>query len=368
MRLSIRRAAQSGARVRRAGWIIALLLLPLVLQALGTHWVRVADTCLLYVMLALGLNIVVGQAGLLDLGYVAFYAVGAYLAALLSSPHLVQQFAWVAAQAPAGLHSPWWITLPLAALLAGLMGALLGTPTLKLRGDYLAIVTLGFGEIIRILINNGGAEAFNLTDGAKGLGHIDAIRIFGLDLGTPLVLGILELPPVTLHYFLFLALTSLFVVLCQRLQASRVGRAWAAIREDEMAAASMGIPTRSLKLMAFAMGASLGGVAGALFAHFQGFISPEAFSLQESVMVVAMVVFGGMGHIGGVILGAIALTAIPELLRYVVNPLQAWTDGRIDAGVLRQLLVALAMILTMRWRPHGLWPAPEQPKDRPTPR
>ncbi len=351
---------QPGARSRRVAWIIALVLLPLMLQALGTHWVRVADTCLLYMMLALGLNIVVGQAGLLDLGYVAFYALGAYLTALLTSPHLSGQFAWIAALAPWGLHVPWWLTLPLAALVAAILGALLGTPTLKLRGDYLAVVTLGFGEIVRILINNAGAEPLNLTDGAKGLGQIDAISIFGIELGTPLALGSFEVAPVTLHYFLFLAVALLFVELCRRLQASRIGRAWAAIREDEMAAAAMGVPTRTLKLMAFAIGASLGGVAGALFAPFQGFISPEAFSLQESVMIVAMVVFGGMGHIRGVILGAVALTAVPELLRYVVNPLQALTEGRVDAGILRQLLIALAMILTMRLRPHGLWPLPRQ--------
>lgn len=350
----------TSAGARRAGWVVALVLLPLVLQAMGTHWVRVADTCLLYVMLALGLNIVVGQAGLLDLGYVAFYAVGAYLAAWLASPHLSVQFAWIAALAPSGLHAPWWLTLPLAAASAAIVGALLGAPTLKLRGDYLAIVTLGFGEIVRILINNGGAEPLNLTDGAKGLGHIDAIHVFGVDLGARLAVGPIELASVTLHYFLFLAVTLLFVELCRRLQASRIGRAWAAIREDEMAAAAMGVPTRTLKLMAFAIGASLGGVAGALFAPFQGFISPEAFSLHESVMIVAMVVFGGMGHIRGVILGAVALTAVPELLRYVVNPLQALTEGRVDAGILRQLLIALAMILTMRLRPHGLWPLPRQ--------
>ena len=346
-----------GARARRAAAAAALLLLPLLLQALGTHWVRVADSCLLYVMLALGMNIVVGYAGLLDLGYVAFYAVGAYLLALLASPHLSEHFAWIAALLPAGLHAPWWLTLPLCALLAALLGALLGAPTLKLRGDYLAIVTLGFGEIVRILINNGG-EPVNLTDGAKGLGQIDAIHLFGLDLGKSLVVGGHEIASVTLHYYFFLALTVLTVGLCHRVQASRIGRAWMAIREDEMAAAAMGIHTRNLKLLAFAMGASFGGVAGALFGAFQGFISPEAFSLQESVMIVAMVVFGGMGHIRGVILGAVLLTAVPEMLRYVVNPLQAMTDGRLDAGIMRQLLIALAMIVTMLLRPHGLWPAP----------
>jgi branched-chain amino acid transport system permease protein len=151
----------------------------------------------------------------------------------------------------------------------------------------------------------------------------------------------------------------LTVTVCHRLQDSRIGRAWMAIRDDEVVAAAMGINTRNLKLLAFSIGASFGGVAGAMFGAFQGFVSPEAFNLQESVMIVAMVVFGGIGHIRGVILGAVLLTAFPEMLRYVVGPLQAMTDGRLDAGILRQLLIALAMIVTMMWRPRGLWPSPE---------
>ena len=337
------------------------LLLPLLLQLFGTHWVRTVDTCLLYVMLALGMNIVVGYAGLLDLGYVAFYAVGAYLFALLTSPHLTDHFVWIATMFPAGLHTPWWLTIPLAAVLAAFFGTLLGAPTLKLRGDYLAIVTLGFGEIVRLFINNLG-HPINITDGAKGLGHIDSIRFFGLDLGKPLSLGGHDIASVTLYYYPFLVLAVLTVIVCHRLQDSRIGRAWMAIRDDEVAAAAMGINTLNMKLLAFAIGASFGGVAGAMFAAFQGFISPEAFNLQESVLIVAMVVFGGMGHIRGVILGAVLLTAVPEALRYVVKPLQAMTDGRLDAGILRQLLIALAMIITMVLRPHGLWPSPEHGK------
>ena len=336
----------------------ALLLLPLLLQAFGTHYVRTADTCLLYVMLALGMNVVVGYAGLLDLGYVAFYAVGAYLCALLASPHLTGQFAAIAALFPAGLHTPFGLIAALAAGVAAVLGVLLGVPTLRLRGDYLAIVTLGFGEIVRIFINNLG-QPINLTEGAKGLGQIDAIHLFGLDLSQRLRLGGYEMSPVTLHYYLFLVLTVLAVIVCHRLQNSRIGRAWMAIRDDEVAARAMGIDTRRMKLLAFAIGAAFGGVAGALFGTFQGFISPEAFSLQESVMIVAMVVFGGIGHLPGVILGAVLLTAFPELLRYVVGPLQAVTDGRLDAGIVRQLLIALAMIITMVWRPRGLWPLPD---------
>jgi branched-chain amino acid transport system permease protein len=340
-------------------FIVGLLVLPLVLQMLGTHWVRIADTCLLYIMMALGMNIVVGYAGLLDLGYVAFYAFGAYLFALLASPHLVEQFAWVAAAFPAGLHTPWWLTIPLAALIAAFFGVLLGAPTLKLRGDYLAIVTLGFGEIARIFINNLG-HPVNITDGAKGLGQIDAISIFGLDLSKSVMLANYEIASVTLYYYLFFAITVGIVLVCKRLQNSRIGRAWMAIRDDEVAAEAMGINTRRMKLLAFAMGASFGGIAGAMFASFQGYISPESFSLYESVMIVAMVVFGGIGHIPGVILGAILLTALPEVLRYVAGPLQTITDGRLDAGALRQLFISLAMIGIMIMRPRGLWPSSER--------
>lgn len=345
-------------------WIvgaIALLVLPLILQSFGNAWVRIADLALLYVMLALGLNIVVGYAGLLDLGYVAFYAVGAYLFALLASPHLSETFASVAAMFPNGLHISLWIVIPLSAMVAALFGALLGAPTLKLRGDYLAIVTLGFGEIIRIFLNNLD-HPVNLTNGPKGLGQIDSVKIFGMDLAKRQELFGYDINSVTLYYYLFLALVVLSVLICYRLQDSRIGRAWMAIREDEIAAKAMGINTRNMKLLAFAMGASFGGVSGSMFGAFQGFVSPESFSLMESVMIVAMVVLGGIGHLPGVILGAVLLSALPEVLRYVAGPLQALTDGRLDAAILRQLLIALAMIIIMLLRPRGLWPTPEHGK------
>ena len=345
-------------------WIvggIALLVLPLILQFFGNAWVRIADIALLYVLLALGLNIVVGYAGLLDLGYVAFYAVGAYLFGLLASPHLADNFAAFAAMFPDGLHTSLWLVIPAAALLAAFFGALLGAPTLKLRGDYLAIVTLGFGEIIRIFLNNLD-HPVNLTNGPKGIGQIDSVKIFGLDLGKRLELFGFDISSVTLYYYLFLALVLVSIVICYRLQDSRIGRAWMAIREDEIAAKAMGINTRNLKLLAFGMGASFGGVSGAMFGAFQGFVSPESFSLMESVMIVAMVVLGGIGHLPGVILGAVLLSALPEVLRYVAGPLQAMTDGRLDAAILRQLLIALAMIIVMLLRPRGLWPAPEHGK------
>ena len=349
---------------RLVWWSSAILLvaLPIILQLFGNAWVRIADVALLYILLAIGLNIVVGYAGLLDLGYVAFFAVGAYMYGLLTSPHLSNTFAWIAAMFPNGLHQPIWIIVPLAALLAALAGALLGAPTLKLRGDYLAIVTLGFGEIIRVFMNNLD-HPVNITNGPKGLDQIDPISIFGLNLGRPLRLGDFELSSVTLYYYLFLFLVVVSVIICHRLETSRIGRAWMAIREDEIAAKAMGLNTRNLKLLAFAMGASFGGVSGAMFAGFQRFISPESFSLMESVMIVAMVVLGGLGHLPGVILGAVLLAALPEVLRYVAGPLQEITDGRLDAAILRQLLIALAMIIIMLMRPRGLWPTPEHGKN-----
>jgi branched-chain amino acid transport system permease protein len=345
---------------------VALLVLPLIAQQFGNAWVRIIDIALLYVLLALGLNIVVGYAGLLDLGYVAFYAVGAYVFGLLASPHLWETFGWIKAATPGGLHFPWWLLIPAAALFAGMAGMLLGAPTLKLRGDYLAIVTLGFGEIIRVFMNNMDAPV-NITNGPKGLAQIDPIRIGSVDFGRGTTLFGLELPSVTLYYYFFLAFVVVSVLICYRLERSRIGRAWMAIREDEIAAKAMGINTRNLKLLAFGMGATFGGVSGALFATFQGFISPESFSLQESVMIVAMVVLGGIGHIPGVVVGALLLAALPEVLRYVAGPLHHMTDGRLDASILRQLLVALAMIAVMLARPRGLWPAPEHGKAAPQP-
>ena len=353
----------------KTNWIIgavALLVLPLILQSFGNAWVRIADIALLYVMLALGLNIVVGYAGLLDLGYVAFFAVGAYLYGLLASPHLTSTFAAIGAAFPNGFHTSLWMVIPLALGLATITGVLLGIPVLKLRGDYLAIVTLGFGEIIRIFLNNLD-HPYNITNGPKGINQIDSVKIFGLDLGRPLTIGGYEIASVTLYYYLFLALVIFTVIICQRLQDSRIGRAWMAVREDETAAKAMGLNVRNLKLLAFGMGASFGGVSGALFAAFQGFVSPESYSLMESVMIVSMVVLGGVGHLPGVVLGALMLASLPEVLRYVAGPLQQMTDGRLDAAILRQLFIALAMIIIMLLRPRGLWPSPEHGKAKPDP-
>jgi branched-chain amino acid transport system permease protein len=325
--------------------VTALVALPFVLAIAGTAWVRITNLAILFVLLSLGLNIVVGFAGLLDLGYIAFYAVGAYVYALLASPHF-------------DLHLPWWAILPIGAAVACIFGILLGAPTLKLRGDYLAIVTLGFGEIIRIFLNN-LSEPFNLTNGPKGITTIDPVRVLGLDFSTYTRIGEFVLTGTIKYYFLLLALLVVVVVVNLRLQNSRIGRAWEAIREDELAARSMGINTRNMKLLAFAMGASFGGIAGGMFSAIQGFISPESFVLNESIMVLAMVVLGGMGNIWGVILGAVLLSFVPELLRYSVEPVQRALFGRslIDPEVIRMLLFGLAMVVMMLFRPAGLMPS-----------
>lgn len=342
-----------------------LLVLPLVAQYFGNAWVRIIDLALVYVMLALGLNIVVGYAGLLDLGYVAFYAVGAYMLGLLASPHLTDTFEVWKNAFPNGLHVWVWIVIPIGAAVAGLAGMLLGAPTLKLRGDYLAIVTLGFGEIIRVFVNNLDAPV-NITNGPRGMAQIDSFKIFGLDFARQHEFFGIEFASVTMYYYLLLLLVVASIVMCYRLENSRIGRAWMAIREDEIAAKAMGLNTRNLKLLAFGMGATFGGVSGVMFATFQGFISPESFSLPESVLIVAMVVLGGIGHLPGVILGALMLAALPEVLRFIPD-MQAVTGGRLDSAIVRQLLIALAMIVIMLLRPRGLWPSPEHGKAEPQP-
>jgi branched-chain amino acid transport system permease protein len=379
---------QLRARVSMAALLVLMLVFPFVAAQFGNSWVRIIDIALLYIMLALGLNIVVGFAGLLDLGYIAFFAVGAYLTGLFASPQFAALLESVVNYHPAigealvsvfgqdiqtnGIHLSVWAVVPLAGLVAALFGALLGAPTLKLRGDYLAIVTLGFGEIIRIFMNNLN-DPINFTNGPQGINMIDPIRIFGVSLAgeagsqSTVYIGGYGMPSVNAYYFLFLFLCIATIFVTSRLQHSRLGRAWVAIREDEIAAKAMGINTRNVKLLAFSMGASFGGVAGAMFAAFQGFVSPESFSLTESIAVLAMVVLGGIGHIPGVVLGGVLLAALPEVLRHVVEPAQMAMFGKviIEAEVLRQLLYGLALVTIMLVRPAGVWPSPNR-EDRPS--
>ena len=342
---------------RRAPWlgvlliVVTLFVLPFVLASVGTAWVRITNLAILFALLSLGLNIVVGFAGLLDLGYIAFYAVGAYCYALLASPHF-------------GLHLPFWIILPIGAAVACAFGVLLGAPTLKLRGDYLAIVTLGFGEIVRVFLNN-LSQPVNITNGPQGVTLIDPFRIGKIDFSrTDNLFGLAFSGPIK-YYYLLLAVLVVAIVINLRLQNSRLGRAWVAIREDEVAAQAMGINTRNVKLLAFAMGASFGGVAGGIFAATQGFISPESFVFVESIMVLSMVVLGGMGNVWGVVLGAILLSFVPEILRYTVEPAQKAVFGRllIEPEVIRMLLFGLALVLMMLYRPAGLWPSKRRKRE-----
>jgi branched-chain amino acid transport system permease protein len=322
-----------------------LLILPFMLASVGTAWVRITNLAILFALLSLGLNIVVGFAGLLDLGYIAFYGVGAYTYALLASPHF-------------NLHLPFWVILPIGAMLACIFGVMLGAPTLKLRGDYLAIVTLGFGEIVRIFLNN-LSQPFNITNGPQGVSRIDPFTVGSFSFSKPETLAGLVFSGPIKYYYLLLLVLLVVIVVNVRLQDSRIGRAWVAIREDEIAAQAMGINTRNVKLLAFAMGASFGGIAGGMFSAIQGFISPESFVLVESIMVLAMVVLGGMGNIWGVILGAILLSFVPEILRYTVEPFQKAVFGKmlVEPEVIRMLLFGLALVLMMLYRPAGLWPS-----------
>jgi branched-chain amino acid transport system permease protein len=351
------RAVAGWSRTQKLVMLIMLLTLPLYLgrimsvigavvplgffQAGERYMFRVLDQAGIYVLLALGLNIVVGYAGLLDLGYVAFYAIGAYSYALLASPQL-------------GLHVPFWLVLPFAPLLAALAGVLLGAPTLRLRGDYLAIVTLGFGEVIRILLNNLDV----ITNGPRGVTNIDPATLDPAHLDPKSVASakLLLYPPLPdLFHSLPLTLSSpvqyyyLILILCvgavffsYRLEGSRIGRSWAAIREDEDAAQTMGINKTTTKLLAFAMGASTAGFSGVLFSGLQGFVSPESFILLESITILAMIVLGGMGSIPGVVLGAIILVVVPEVLR--------------EYAQYRLTIFGIGLTLMMLVRPEGIWP------------
>lgn len=283
---------------------------------------------LTYIMLGWGLNIVVGLAGLLDLGYVAFYAVGAYSYALISTYF--------------GLS--FWVTLPLAGLLAALWGLILGFPVLRLRGDYLAIVTLAFGEMIRIVLINW----YSLTNGPDGISRIPRPTFFGLELtrrGTPSFhefFGIAYSPMnrIMFLYFIILALALITNLVTQRLRRLPIGRAWEALREDEIACRSLGINTRNTKLTAFAIGAMFGGFAGSFFATRQGFISPESFTFIESAIILAIVVLGGMGSQMGVVIAAVVMIGGFELFR--------------ELEEYRMLMFGLGMVAIMVWRPRGL--------------
>ncbi|MFW5792428.1 MAG: high-affinity branched-chain amino acid ABC transporter permease LivM [Desulfohalobiaceae bacterium] len=289
----------------------------------GRYAQDVAINVLVYICLGLGLNIVIGLCGLLDLGIIAFYGVGAYTYALLSV-HFGLSF---------------WLALPFAALFAAVAGCIIGYPTLRMRGDYLAIVTLGFGEIVRIILNNW----MQLTNGPNGILGIKAPGLYYLDPFQGWSLEHLWLKKLYFLYYIILGLTVFTILAVHRLNFSRIGRAWEAIREDETAAELMGVNTFLLKLLSYAMGAVFGGLAGAFFAARMRFVSPESFTFMESAMVLSMVVLGGLGSIPGVMLGAFALIVLPEVFR--------------EFELYRMLAFGGAMTLMMLFKPKGLIPA-----------
>jgi branched-chain amino acid transport system permease protein len=311
-------------RARTTGWASALsilLIVPYFLQTTSFAFViRLAGIAGLYMLLALGLNLVIGFTGLLDLGFMAFYAIGAYTAAILA------------------IHKVPFVLCVLSAVAAStVIRVAVGFPALRLRGDYLAIVTLGFGEVVRLIISNWDS----LTNGPKGLPRvgesIPPASLFGFILSTNLH-----------YYYLIVACVLAATWICTRLNHSRLGRAWVAIREDEVAAELMGVEVTRQKVVAFALSAMFAGLAGAIFAHWEGFVTPESFTFWESCLLVCAVVLGGMGSITGVILGALCIVLVPEILRDIL--------GSTFANA-RYLLFGLSLILMTIYRPQGIWPS-----------
>jgi branched-chain amino acid transport system permease protein len=308
---------------------VLLLLFPFT-QAGNTFWIQVTAQAGLFVLAALGLNIVVGSAGLLDLGYVAFFGIGAYVAAITGNALLTNL----------NYHIPFLLVLFVVAPgIAAIAGVLLGAPTLRLRGDYLAIVTLGFGEIVRLTINN----LDPVTRGPNGISSIPDPAAFGWSMGEGFRIGGFEISGNSVYYYLLLFLIALTLAVIYRLSDSRIGRAWVAVREDEVAAAAMGINTTVIKLLAFGAGAFFAGMAGAVNAHLLTQVSPESYTFSFSVLILAMVVLGGLGNPPGVVLGAIILTFLPEKLR--------------EFSDIRFLVFGFALVLMMRFRPEGLLPS-----------
>ncbi len=342
---------------------VTLIGAPFLFEGFGMLFmVRILALVGLYVMLALGLNIVVGYAGLLDLGYIAFYAIGAYSGVIVgnlatrSLPVSLQPFSY-------------FLMIPVAAAFAALAGLALGTPVLRLRGDYLAIVTLGFGEIVRIIINN---NAFNVTNGAAGLPRAGEFlaKPLGLEwLSNNFYFSIPGLGPNGFNfmfssnlywYYIIVMLCILTVFVVNRLNQSRLGRSWVAMREDEVAAASMGISIMGAKLWAFSLGAVWGGIAGLTFANFQQFVSPESFTFMESVFVVCSVVIGGMGSIPGAIVGALLIQGTPEIIRgFASSGIIPGLSGEQVSAIssYRNLVFGMVMVLMMIWRPQGIIPS-----------
>ena len=309
----MRAVAEQWQKLALPAVIAAALAIPAV--APNAYVMGVITRICLYSLLALGLNVVVGFAGLLDLGYVAFFGIGSYVYAFFSSPHF-------------GLHWPFLIVLAISVVVTGMFGILIGAPTLRLRGDYLAIVTLGFGEITYILLINLD-RPIDITGGPSGIVTIDPPSFFGFALRDNWQ-----------YYYLILLLMGLAVLMSRRLRDSRIGWAWQAIREDELAAQAMGINTTAAKLQAFAIGAAFAGAGGAFLASWQRSVFPDNFLFTESVNILAMVILGGVGSLPGVILGATLIVALPEVFR--------------EFALYRLLVFGLLLMVLMIFRPGGL--------------
>jgi len=342
------RIARALGRVPRWVYLLGALVLALAFPMLntsglmGTIWIRVGIRSLTFVLLALGLNVVMGETGLLNLGYIAFFAVGAYTTAILSSP-------------PLGYHWPFWSLLLLSTVAAMAFGFLVGLPTLRLRGDYLAIVTLAFGEIVRTVFLNWRS----VTNGPGGVPGIYPPVIFGWVVDKPVE-----------FYYLVLIFVAIVMVLLTNVKNSRIGRGWNALREDEIAAVHSGIDATRMKILAITMSAGIAGLAGCLFAYYQQFINPTYFVFLQSVIVVCMVALGGMGSIPGAVLGAIVLDSLPEIIRslfsdwlpgwFGANVLATWPDWLrtffTDFDRYRMLLFGIIVVLVVIFRPEGLLP------------
>lgn len=331
------------------GAILLLVVIPFATSGGPAHqsYMEVATQCGIYIAMALGLNIVVGFAGLLDLGFVAFFAVGAYTYAIFATPQANEFISGQLFPLPGGAF---WIFIVLGGFMAALFGLLLGLPVLRVKGDYLAIVTLGFGEIIRIIFNNLD-KPVNITNGAMGLSSIQPPNLFGLSFTFP-----------NQFYFIVLFILAIVIFGVKRLEHSRLGRAWKAIRENEIAAQSMGIPLIRTKLTAFAIGASFSGMMGVVFAAKQTFIDPTSFTLLESITILVMVLLGGMGSVPGVILGAALVTILNlQVLTELTNWLNQLTlqgvielPSSISPSKMQRLIFGVILLLVAIFRPNGL--------------
>lgn len=342
--------------------IAAVFIAPILFQGYGQLFlVRIFAVVGLYILLSLGLNIVVGYAGLLDFGRIAFYGIGAYVGMWVGIP-----VAQMLGETMGGLA--YFVALPIGGIAAALVGFLLGLPVLRLRGDYLAIVTLGFGEIVRITLNN---NIFGVTNGAAGLPRAgqtlpDPFGLEWLKYNTYFTIGdnfSFEFSSNVYWYMIIAVLVLVAIVLVRNLDNSRLGRSWAAIREDEIAATAMGVDLTRAKLYAFSLGAVFGGMAGVTFAFFQAFVSPESFTFLESVLVLSIVVIGGMGSIPGVIVGALAIQGIPEFIRGFAGSLNLQAETVSAISNYRYLVFGALMVIMMATRPEGLIPSKRRKRE-----